>query len=350
MPYCHKCGTKLEDDAKFCYVCGTPVGAPAVAAPPRRRERMPYFLPITILVTILIVAIVAGVIIFAPVRPVDFNQSEEAPFETGIDRLNVDLGADIARVNITFEDLSGKLVVLNVSATGAVGMLAPATPIEVTFDHNVTGGLLAVTSRVYRADRWPWLYGLNVVCDLHIDPSVNLSLDIRTSVGEIILNSGESVIFDSLNLEATTGSVRAKLSRNALLNGDVSVRSTTGAVEFSWDNAKATKNVSVNVKTTTGGVKVNVTQKDEIPANVTLNAETTTGGIDFSTTIHDEVGAQIKSTTSFGGINVNKTGFSGTKSELQSNNYPAKSNFIASLRATTGGININANYIPSSSL
>jgi len=350
MPYCYKCGAKLEEDANFCHVCGTPVGAPAMAAPARRRERTPYLLPITVLITIVVVAIVAGAIIFAPVRPVDFNQSEEAPFELGIDRLSVDLDADVARVNITFEDLPGNLVVLNVSATGAVGILAPTTPIEVTFDHTVTEGLLAVTSRVYKADRWPWLFSLNVVCDLHIDPSVNLSLNIRTSVGEIILNSKGGVIFDSLSLEATTGSVRAKLARNTVLNSDVSVKSTTGGVEFSWDNAKVTNNISVNVKTTTGGVKMNLNQNDKIPANVTLNAETTTGGIDFFVTIHDKVGAQIKSSTSFGGINVNKIGFSGDKSLMQSNNYPAKSNFIASLKATIGGININANYTPSSSL
>jgi len=343
MPYCHKCGTKLEEDAKFCHVCGTPVGPAPVAAPARRRERMPYFLPITILIAILVTAIVAGAIVFMPIRPVNFNRSEEAPLEAGIDKLSVDLGADVARVNITFEDLPDKLVVLNVSATGAVGILAPATPLEVTFDHTVTERVLVVTSRV-KVDRWPWFFGLRVVCDLHIDPSVDLSLNVTTSVGEIVLNSVDGVVFDSLNLEATTGSVRAGLEQNVVVKGNITVRSMTGAVEFYWDNAKAANNVSVSVKTTTGGVKMNLTQNDQLPANVTVNAETTTGGVDFFIAIRDDVGAWIESSTSFGGINVNKIGFSGTKSPLQSNNYPAKSNFITSLKATTGGININANY------
>jgi hypothetical protein len=38
------------------------------------------------------------------------------------------------------------------------------------------------------------------------------------------------------------------------------------------------------------------------------------------------------------------TGFNGTKSELQSNNYPASSNFIINLQTITGGIDTSAVY------
>jgi hypothetical protein len=81
-----------------------------------------------------------------------------------------------------------------------------------------------------------------------------------------------------------------------------------------------------------------------------VNAETTTGGINLAMAINDDVGARIGSHTGVGGISVEQQGFSGNQSLLQSSNYPAGSNFLVNLRTTTGGININAAYEPSTVL
>jgi hypothetical protein len=43
---------------------------------------------------------------------------------------------------------------------------------------------------------------------------------------------------------------------------------------------------------------------------------------------------------------VDQTGFSSDAAPLQSGNYPAQSNFDIALRATTGGIQIEATYEP----
>jgi hypothetical protein len=60
--------------------------------------------------------------------------------------------------------------------------------------------------------------------------------------------------------------------------------------------------------------------------------------------IDGDVGASIESSTVIGGINEDVEKFSGNETLLQSDNYPAGSNFLVNLRTTTGGININAVY------
>jgi len=63
--------------------------------------------------------------------------------------------------------------------------------------------------------------------------------------------------------------------------------------------------------------------------------------------IKNNIGAKIESTVSTEGINVTRQdGFSGTKTPLQSNNYPADQKIDATLKTTTGGIQIDAKYAP----
>jgi hypothetical protein len=54
MPYCRKCGAQLDEQARFCPKCGTPVNQPA-SQPYRTRRTGPF--PITI------IAIIAGALI-----------------------------------------------------------------------------------------------------------------------------------------------------------------------------------------------------------------------------------------------------------------------------------------------
>jgi hypothetical protein len=347
VSYCRKCGAKLQEDAKFCHVCGTPVSGPVAAVPEKRKPRARFPVAAIILIAILATAIVVGTIILLPLQPVNFTQSKEAPSEIGVEVLNLDFGADVSQVNLIFRNLANKLVVLNVSATGSIGIFASTRPLDVTFDYTVIGDILTVTSRVNRVvTSWPWFYGLNVVCNLYIDPSVRLNISARTSVGNIVMTNATVVVFNSLSLETTTGTVDANLSRNVILRGNVLAKTITGSVEFDWDNANAENNALINVETTTGSVNLNVRQSKNLDANVTLKAAAVTGGINFIIRIENDVGAKIESSTTTGGIDVVKVGFTGTKSPLESSNYPAQNNFLVNLRTTTGGININATYAP----
>ena len=89
---------------------------------------------------------------------------------------------------------------------------------------------------------------------------------------------------------------------------------------------------------------MDITQSRQLEGNVTLNAQTTTGGVNFAMTIRNEVGARISAGTTVGGINIQQQGFSGNQAPVESDNYPALSNFIVNLATTLGGIDVNAVY------
>ena len=345
MPYCWKCGTELDEDAKFCHVCGAPVEVTKVAIPDVRKRRTPFLMPVIILIAVLVGALVVAALIFLPLQFVNFTQSEQAPSEADVKMLILDFSVDAAQINIVFENLTDKLVILNVSATGYVGIFAPANPVDIVFDTKVTDNVLKVTSQVTTVAGWPWPYNLDVVCDLYIDPSVTLGINAKTAIGRIAMNTTSPVTLGILSLETTTGAVKLSLANHTTISY-VSVATTTGSIEFSCDNVEVSYNASVNLKTTTGSVMVKLEQNHRFGKEVLLNVEATTGGIDFVMLIRGAVGAKIEYSTAIGGTEAVATGFKGTESPLESNNFPAESNFLVNLRTVTGGIHVNANYTP----
>jgi hypothetical protein len=343
MPYCRKCGAKLEEEARFCHVCGTPVAAVTVPAIPRRRS--PFLFPVIILIAILVTAVVVGALVFLPFYHVHFDQTNQVA-KAGVDNLLLDFQADVAQVNIFFRNLPDKMVVLNVTADGYVGIFDdPNRTINVTFNHQTTNNSEVVTYSVSRVSAWPLSYNLNVICDVYIDPSVNLSrLFVHSGVGQIVLNADTATTIQTLSLDTTTGSIEASLARGVVIAGSVSAKTTTGSVTFNWEQADTEGKVSVNLKSTTGAVNLSVSRNSRLSGNVSIDAGTTTGSVNLAMTIHDDVGAKIESRTSVGGIDVEQQGFLGNQSLLQSSNYPAGSNFLVNLATTTGSVNINAYY------
>jgi hypothetical protein len=329
MPYCWKCGSKLEQDDKYCHVCGTPVGgASAGAYAPhravRRRGWSPLYSLAVVLVSILIVGTIVSVFVFLPVQQVNFGRTEQIAAESGVRAVWLNLTADVSTFNITFVD-----------------------PLTVTVAHSRSGHTMQVDATIERNGLWwPLFGGLNVVCDVQVERSLNVSLVVKTSVGGVVLVAQSGVVLDSLDLETDTGGVEVSLGRGVVLNGPVVVQSTTGSSSLSWDRVRVTGSISVDVKTTTGGVNVDISQDSLMNGNVTLNGETVTGGVDFSIVIHDDVGATVNSATTVGGVSTDLTRFSGNTSPLNSENYPASSNFLVTLKTVTGGINVNATYEP----
>jgi hypothetical protein len=347
MPYCSKCGAKLDEDARFCQVCGTPVAAAAAATRPTapKRRKPFYVLPVFILIAILLAAVIVTAIIFLPFTPVNLNQTRQLDSEVGVDNLVLDLQADTAQVNVFFENLSDKMLFLNVTASGWIGLLRdPSKTVAVTFYSETINDTATASSRVSHANIWPPLFSLDVVCDLYIDPSAKLNLTIHSDVGQVTMNADTHMTFEELNLETTTGNVDASLSEGVIVAGMVSLKTTTGSVRFQMDEADVLGNVSVNLQSTTGTVNVNLTATQKLSENVTLHAQTTTSNVNLNMIIDNDVGARIESDTGVGRINVDAEKFSGNQTPLQSNNYPAGSNFLVNLRTTTGGININAVY------
>ena len=65
-----------------------------------------------------------------------------------MDSLNLDFQADVANVNIYFKNLSGNMVVLNVTADGYMGILSdPNRTVAVTFDQKTANHTAIVTSK-----------------------------------------------------------------------------------------------------------------------------------------------------------------------------------------------------------
>ncbi|MDH5390610.1 MAG: zinc-ribbon domain-containing protein [Candidatus Bathyarchaeota archaeon] len=356
MPYCSKCGAELDEDAKFCPTCRTPVGPPVAEPERRRKERRPISTLAIVLIALLVIAAVITAIAFLPVRTVRASPYRHSvPRQTGVNTLNLDLAADVAGVNIAFEDLTGEWqspsYILDASATARVGVFGSPDFLErfMPVCHDTTEGNVLTVTVTQEVDTvgWSWYSSLNVTFDIRIDPSMNTSLDVKTSTGGIVLDTQAGVVLNSLSLEATTGGVEANLVEDVIVASDVSVKTTTGGVKLSWTNVNVTDDVLVNATTTTGGVDVDVTQDEEFLGNVTLRAEAVTGGVDFAIIIRGDVGAKIESSVTTGGINiVRKVGFSGPEALLQSSNYPAGSNFDVSLKTTTGGIDVDAKHTP----
>jgi hypothetical protein len=345
MPYCRKCGAKLDEDARFCHVCGTPVVPVAATRPaaPTRRRRL-YILPVAILIAVLLSAMVIGVLFFLPFYPVHFNQTNQVP-KADVNNLFLEFQADVAHVNVFFKNLSSNMALLNVTANGNVGILEdPNRPVNVTFSHHMSTNSEIVTVSVSRTIRWPISYNLNVNCNVYIDPSANLTLHVRSTVGNIVMDANTSVTLQILDLETETGNVDVSLSKGVVVADLITLHTTTGNVQFEMDEANVSRNVSVELQSTTGSVNMDLIEKQKMSGNVTLNARTTTGSVNLSMVIDDDVGATIESETAIGGINEDLEKFSGNETLLQSDNYPAGSNFLVNLRTTTGGININAKY------
>jgi hypothetical protein len=110
------------------------------------------------------------------------------------------------------------------------------------------------------------------------------------------------------------------------------------------NQANVQGNDTFNLQTTTGTVDTDIAENKALSGNVQVNAATTTGTVNLSMLIDDGVGARIESQTQIGQITTNLNNFSGNKSPIESNNYPAESNFLITLRTSVGGININAAY------
>ena len=344
MPYCRKCGAKLDETARFCPTCGTPVVVATAAPNQTVSKRRPYYiLPVAILVAVLVSAAVIGSLLFLPVYPVNFNQTNEVP-EADMNNLFLDFQVDIAQVNIFFKNLPGNMAMLNVTADGGVGILDdPNRALNVTFDHTATNNSVAVIARVSQTSRWTLLHSLNVKCDIYIDPSANLTLQVRSSIGGIMMDADTKVSLQRIDIEASIGSVEVSLSKGAVAAGSISLRTTTGSVQFKMDKADVSGNVSVNLRSTTGAVNLDLAAA-QLSGNATVNARTTTGSVNLHMAIDGDVGARIESDADLGRITLDVQRFSGNQSPIQSNNYPAGSNFLVNLRTNTGGISINAAY------
>lgn len=324
MPYCQKCGTKLDEDAKFCYRCGTPVAADQtrVTYERRPRGRNPFVIPVIVIAAIILSALIITAIATAPLNPVNFNQTSQI-IQPNVNHLNLDFQADIAEVNV-FTNLTDKTLLIDVSASGSNSIFGSNTPVRFTVENITANNSLIVTARV-TTDNFLLTDNVHVVCNIYVNPAVIMTLIVRSDVGKVTMNADSAAKIDSLNLETSTGVTELNLKKGTVINYGLSLRTSTGAVFFNMDQADVHGNITVNLQSSTGSVNMNITQTQKLDGNVQINANTQTGTVNLDRMlIDDDVGARIESHTSLGRITVSSQNFSGNQSLIESGNYPAQ--------------------------
>jgi hypothetical protein len=305
-------------------------------------EKSPFLIPVIILIAIVFTALIVSAIIVAPLHPVNFSQTNEVN-QPNISKLNLNFQADVAEVNVIAQNLTGKTILINTSATGSTDIFGSTSPIRVTFSNETGGNTLTITSRVAE-DQGLLTGALRVICNIYIDPSLDLNLNVTTETGQISLTANQHATFESLNIKSNTGMVQANIENGTTIAGDISLKTTTGAVWVRMNQANVRGNDTLNLQSTTGLVDMDIAENQTLSGNIQLNAATTTGAINLAMLINGDVGARIESQTQIGEITKNLNNFSGNESSLQSINYPAESNFRITLKTSVGGIEIKATY------
>ncbi len=342
MPYCRNCGAKLRDDAKYCYHCGTKVIPLTGTYEVPRVARRNYLLPVLILIGVVICALVFSAIAFVPFSPVNFNQTNELS-QPNVNQLNLNFQADTADVNVILTNSTGETLLMNVSATGSTNTLGTANAITVSFANSTVNNVLTVNASI--SDSLPFFDDVQVTCNIYIDPNVTMDLKVGSDVGQISIDAETPTAIKNLDLSTTTGSTQATLGKNVTVAGDVSITTTTGSVSLLMNQPSISGNITISLQSTTGSVNLNTTELKELSGNIQVNAATTTGSINLNMVINGDVGAKITYSTNIGSTSLQDTqGFSGSKSPIQSSNYPADSNILVNLNTNVGGITIEAVY------
>ncbi len=351
MPYCRRCETKLDEDAHFCHKCGTPVAtfAPpaAPATPPTQARPMrkePLVIAAIALIAILIAAVIVTAVVFAPLYPVNFNQINQDS-HPNINTMNLNLQASAAQVDIVTQNGTDKNILIITSAAGSRSIFGSTNLVNVSFTNETVNDVLTVNAKVIDTNG-PFAGNLHVTCTVYVNPALNINLNVTTQAGKITLSAEKPATFQSINLQANTGSVEATL-QNATIAGNLTLETQAGTVYFGMSQANVQGNQTVNLHSNAGSVTMDITQTQTLQGNLQVDAVTDLGTVNVGLQVDRGVGAKIISQTNLGSIHSNLHNFSGNKSPIQSDNYPAASNIEINDRTNLGSINIKANFLSS---
>jgi hypothetical protein len=350
LPYCHKCGTRLEDYDRFCPKCGTPIVTYTAPAPPTQAARPvkplrkdPIVIAGIVLIVILVAAVVAVAFLITPLGTWNVNQSLTDQ-TSSVHTLNLNFDTDVGHVSVVALKVADSNLAIYVVGNGSRGVFGGGNnPVSLTFENTTVGDVLTVNSYVNVETS----SSLNTALDIQIfvDPALTLNLNITSHAGQVSFAVDKSVTLQSLSLSTNAGTVDATL-RNVTIAGAVSLDTNAGTVNYRMNNVNVVGNITVDLHSNAGSVNLDLTQTKAMGGNLQVNAQTQLGAIELGLVIDGDVGAKIISQTSLGSIHVtNGDNFSGDRSPLQSNNYPATSNFDIDCQTNLGSININTDYL-----
>lgn len=348
MPYCRRCGAKLEDYARFCHNCGTQIisyVAPAQPVVPKK----PWYKDIWIVTTVVLVAILisAAIVVVLAVAPFSsWNISRSLEDDTpNVNTVNLNFETNIGRVDISTLKISDNNIGIYVEAGGSKGLFGGTDiPVSISFENQTSGDVLTIYSKVIVENEFS--DRSNVICQIYVSPDLFLNLNVTSETGQVSFNGDETTNIESLCLQTTTGNVQAHLQGNVTFGGNISLKTVTGTVHHRMSETNIIDNCTLNLQSTTGSIYLDIIQTIAIQGSVKVVTNTSTGSINLGLEIDNSVGAKITSQINgIGNIYTDVNHFSGNKSPIQSNNYPSTNNIeINNAIKDFGDIKIQATY------
>jgi hypothetical protein len=295
-----------------------------------------------LIIVVAVSALVIAIVLSAPVVPVDFTDSSQIN-QLNVDRLSLDFHADTAEVNV-FTNLTDKTLVMDVSATGSTSIFRSTEPVKFIVENNAVGDGEVVTARL-TTDSVPFSDDLHVVCNIYVNPTLDLDLNVRSDIGEVKMNADSEAKISTLSLETNAGSTQLNIQKDTVINGGIVLKTAAGTVRFRMDQARINGNVTFDLNSGAGSLYLNINQPRQLNGNVQVNAHTGTGDVNLNRLLIDgEVGARIESDAGIGRVTTDLHNFSGNQSPLSSNNYPSESNISLNLSTGIGSIHVVAAY------
>ncbi len=256
---------------------------------------------------------------------------------------------------------------------------------------NTTATFNLLTSPDIWFDPSHWFKSYNIIVAVTLRTDVVYDLTALTSTGSIEMQVSDGVILNGTSLTSSTGSVKLNILGNNEFRGKVRLETSTGSVEssaaktnftcgfraltstgslslnytnclmgdnligtvstgsvnFKSYNMVYTKDISLNLMTSTGSIDADLYQYITMGANVTGSWKTSTGSIDVLYRDNlNNTNVRFISSTSTGSINYTPhatmeiTSFGSVYSTL---NYgDAMYRYLFSLGTSTGSVNANA--------
>jgi hypothetical protein len=356
MPYCRKCGVKLADDARFCYNCGDQVipvpfeQASPVQQTPRIYQsqplrKNPLFIPVMVIIALTVSALVISAVAAAPLSPVNF--SRQSTFgHSGFNKVNLDFQADIGDIHV-YTNLTGdEMLLMDVSATGATSLFGSNQPVTFTVQNSTDGNSQNVTVHVYSSTKPLFNTNLHVVCNIYINPQADLTLSVKSEVGDVYMDASLNIKLLSLTLKTTTGNTHLTMQKGTIVRGDMTLSTSTGNIELDMSQAEINGNRTINLDSGTGDINMNIMQIQKLNGNLQVSGHTGIGNIYLDRLVIDgEVAARIVSEAGLGRITiVGSENFNGDQSPVESNNYPAPSVINLNLNTGLGNIELHPVY------
>lgn len=312
--------------------------------PLRRNDRalIGIFASVLILVFLLILAAVLFII---PLRSVDTDETRTANLSSGINALDLKLKVDAGDITIRFVDNSSVAAALHVQGVQRSGLLWTPKPANITWEESVSADTLTINASVHLDPQAGFFNTNEIKCQLDISRQLGTSLKAENSFGGIEIATVSGVNLTQLDVKTSMGKATLTMVADTILSGPLSLETSLGSLDLSWNDVITTGATNVSLKTSAGAVSASIAQNRSLSGNLTMAITTSLGSVDLSMDMSRDTSARILSTVSLGEVKVQQqSGFDGNGSDLRSVNYPQPSNMEVSCTAGAGSVEIEARY------